>query len=108
MSELLQQLGLAGAPLAGHLLSLLGELCAGAFDAGAQPDAGSSAYAAAAEQAMGAALRCLGPQAVLDVLPLNLKEGASKGCVPCVWMRSYCFRALSCCQLGRHRVALCH
>lgn len=77
VSVLLERLGPQGAPLAGRLLELLGELCAGVFDVGAEEaGAGHSGYAAAAEQALGMALRALGPEAVLKVLPLNLKEGA--------------------------------
>jgi hypothetical protein len=78
-TELLAVLGETGAPLAAPLLARLDEV---ASDAAAAEDAGddhreSSDLAAArrgAEGALGAAIRSLGPEAVLDTLPLRLEE----------------------------------
>ena len=78
-TELLAVLGQTGAPLAAPLLARLDEI---ASDAAAAEDAGddhreSSDLAAArrgAEGALGAAVRSLGPEAVLDTLPLRLEE----------------------------------
>ena len=87
-STLFERLGQRGAPIAQGLLARLGDLIAGAADtaeAAANPtlqtlmsDEGegdeSDAAAGKAEAAMGAAIRFLGPEAVLAVLPLNLME----------------------------------
>lgn len=78
-TELLAVLGQKGAPLAAPLLARLDEI---ASDAAAAEDAEddhreSSDLAAArrgAEGALGAAVRSLGPEAVLDTLPLRLEE----------------------------------
>ena len=73
ITQLFQSLGRAGAPLATRLLESLGQLCAGAAEA---EDAGDAAapVASPARAALGAAVRCLGPEAVLDALPLQLQE----------------------------------
>jgi len=86
VGDLLERLGAAGAPLAAPLLLALDQLCAGAFDAGEAPGDGAPGYAAAAEAAMGAALRSLGPDAVLAVLPLRLKEGLDGTAEARTWM----------------------
>lgn len=78
-TELLAVLGQTGAPLAAPLLARLDEI---ASDAAAAEDAGddhheSSDLASArrgTEGALGAAVRSLGPEAVLDTLPLRLEE----------------------------------
>ena len=88
-TELLAVLGPAGAPLAAPLLARLDEI---ARDAAAAEDAedgqvgGSADLAAArrgAEGALGAAVRSLGPEAVLDTLPLRLEEVR----LPALWHR---------------------
>ena len=82
---MLERLGRRGAPLAQALLARLGDLCAGAADSVQQDDAPAlealgdeasehDAAAARAEAAMGAAIKALGPESVLAVLPLNLLE----------------------------------
>lgn len=79
-AALFERLGRRGAPLAGPLLERVGELCATAAEAAEEADgeeegaAPGVEYAAAAAAAMGAALRHLGPEEVLRVLPLNLDE----------------------------------
>jgi hypothetical protein len=83
-TELLAVLGQTGAPLAAPLLARMDEI---ASDAAAAEDAGddhreSSDLAAArrgAEGALGAAVRSLGPEAVLDTLPLRLEEVGPPG-----------------------------
>ncbi len=74
--ELLEKLGSDGAPLAEGLLLRLGEMCAGASDAAEEEnmDEGSNKVALAAQNALGQAIRAMGPQAVLQVLPLGLVE----------------------------------
>lgn len=76
-SELLDRLGMRGSTLAGGLVDRIGQLCAGGEDAA---EAGDSAEASdrlllAAQTALGGAMRSLGPEAVLSVLPLNIEEG---------------------------------
>ena len=84
-TALLERLGRKGAPLAQPLLVRLGDLCAGAEDAVKQGDTPAlesladevtepGEAAGRADAAMGAAIRALGPEAVLTVLPLNLLE----------------------------------
>lgn len=72
-------LGAPGAQLAAPLLARLDEIAgdAAAAEDGAGGEAGGSELAAArrgAEGALGAAVRSLGPEAVLDTLPLRLEE----------------------------------
>jgi ribosomal RNA-processing protein 12 len=75
-TELMQRLGREGAPLAGGLVDRVGQLCAGGEDAAEDGEGGGDArLAGAAQAALGAALRSLGPEAVLQVLPLNIREG---------------------------------
>ena len=75
--ELLEQLGTTGAPLAAGLLLRLGEMCAGASDAAEEEEALDDAIskdALAAQNALGQGIRAMGPEAVLQVLPLGLVE----------------------------------
>lgn len=73
--ELLEKLGSEGAPLAEGLLLRLGEMCAGASDAAEEGnDEGSSKVALAAQNALGQAIKAMGPQPVLQVLPMGLVE----------------------------------
>ena len=74
--ELLEKLGSDGAPLAEGLLLRLGDMCAGASDAAEEEgtDESSNKVALAAQNALGQAIRAMGPQAVLQVLPLGLVE----------------------------------
>jgi ribosomal RNA-processing protein 12 len=76
-SELLGRLGRDGAPLAAGLVARLGDICAGAEDAAEEYEdvGGGGRIAVAAREALGAALRSLGPEAVLEVLPLDLEAG---------------------------------
>ena len=74
VGELLASLGHAGAPLAERLLQRLGELCAGAADIEEDGDVAMAEIAGPAQEALGAAIRSLGPEAVLGALPLNLQE----------------------------------
>lgn len=71
-------LGATGAPLAAPLLARLDEIASDAAAAeDAEDDGGAGDLAAArrgAEGALGAAVRSLGPEAVLDTLPLRLEE----------------------------------
>ena len=70
-----EKLGRPGAKLAAGLVGMVGELCAGAEDAAeAGEDAEDTKLLVAAQNALGIAMRCLGPEAVLDALPLNLME----------------------------------
>ena len=73
ITQLFQSLGRAGALLGMRLLQGLGQLCAGAAEA---EDAGNAAapIAGPARVALGTAVRNLGPEAVLDALPLQLQE----------------------------------
>ncbi len=74
--ELLERLGSEGAPLAEGLLLRLGEMCAGASDAAEEGmgEEGSHKVPLAAQNALGQAIRSMGPQPVLQVLPLGLVE----------------------------------
>lgn len=70
----IEVLGRNGAALAIGLLSRIGDLCAGA-DAAAEEGESDEQLTLAAQTALGAALRALGPEVVLEVLPLGLQEG---------------------------------
>lgn len=73
--ELLEKLGTIGAALAEGLLLRLGEMCAGASDAAEEgADEASDKVALAAQNALGQAIKAMGPGAVLAVLPLGLVE----------------------------------
>ena len=86
VEELFSAVGPAGAGLAEGLLQRLGELCAAAAEA-AEEDAeedgdgegngDGDVVGRAAKAALGAAIRSLGPAAVLRVLPLNLQNVSS-------------------------------
>ncbi len=91
--ELLEKLGSDGAPLAEGLLLRLGEMCAGASDAAEEEgvDEGSNKVALAAQNALGQAIRAMGPQAVLQVLPLGLVEVRCQSCPACC---VYCMPSL--------------
>ena len=70
-----EKLGRSGARLAAGLIGMVGELCAGVEDAAeAGEDAEDTKLLVAAQNALGVAMRCLGPEAVLEALPLNLME----------------------------------
>lgn len=75
-------MGQRGAPLLSALLHRVGEICAGVFD-GEDEDRGDGGVGAgtglqslrsAAVGCLGAAVRYVGPEAVLQALPLNLEE----------------------------------
>ena len=75
-AEMIEKLGLRGAGLAAGLLERIGELCAGADDAAAAgQQAMDEQLLLVAQNALGAAMRSLGPETVLAALPLNLSEG---------------------------------
>ena len=100
--ELLQKLGSPGAPLAEGLLLRLGEMCAGASDAAEEEaalDQATSRDALAAQTALGQGIRSMGPQAILQVLPLGLVEVSQLSTVvsrPRLCCMSYS-ASLSCC-----------
>ncbi|KAL4855011.1 RRP12-like protein [Chlorella vulgaris] len=73
-AEMIEKLGGVGAPLATGLLEQIGELCAGGDDAAAA-GAVDDSLLLAAQDALGAATRALGPETVLAALPLNLSQG---------------------------------
>lgn len=82
--EVLQRLGRRGAPLAHGLVARIGQLCAGAADLDSDQDNDEEQdeamdeehrVVAAAQSTLGIALRTLGPETVLEVLPLHLHEG---------------------------------
>jgi len=101
--ELLEKLGSDGTPLLEGLLLRLGELCAGASDAAEEEgmDEGSNKVALAAQNALGQAIRAMGPQAVLQVLPLGLVE------VRCQSQPICCFKASPFYNEGSTREKLC-
>ncbi len=72
---MLEKLGAGGAPLAAGLLERIGELCSGGEQAAEQEAGVDDALLLAAQNALGAAMRSLGPETVLAALPLNLAEG---------------------------------
>jgi ribosomal RNA-processing protein 12 len=72
---MIEKLGGAGAPLATGLLERIGELCAGSDDAAAEQQGVDEVLLLAAQDALGRALRALGPETVLAALPLNLAAG---------------------------------
>lgn len=114
-TALLERLGRRGAPLASPALVRLGDLCAGAFDAAQQNEANAlealddesaerEEASSRAEAAMGAAIRALGPEAVLAELPLNLLEvGALCACAHLSERVCACAPGLSCCWANFHQ-----
>ncbi len=70
----------AGASLANGLLDRVGAICAGANQVDALGDAaaGADAVFTAARAALGAAIRALGPESVLFVLPLDVEQVCSR------------------------------
>ena len=85
--ELLERLGSEGASLAENLLLRLGEMCAGASDAAEEEgrNEGSNKVALAAQNALGQGIRAMGPQAVLQVLPLGLVEVRAEASFICLY-----------------------
>ncbi|GIL64267.1 hypothetical protein Vafri_18268 [Volvox africanus] len=95
---LIEKLGELGAQdAAAPLLERLGAIVAGSEDAAADiPDSGAddgdgrapatAAYGSAAEATLGSAIRALGPAAVLQVLPLQIKEGLAGTAEPRTWL----------------------
>ena len=75
-ASLLERLGSRGSGIAQPLVERVGALCAEAAEAKAEREEGeeAEAYEGAAAAAMGAAIRHLGPQQVLEMLPLNIAE----------------------------------
>ena len=73
---LFERLESGGAQVAQPLVERVGALCAEAAEAEAERDEGEAAapYESAAAAAAGAAIRYLGPQQVLGMLPLNIAE----------------------------------
>ncbi|WIA32410.1 hypothetical protein OEZ86_003236 [Tetradesmus obliquus] len=86
------------AAAAAPVVAALGQICAGLADEAEQNDAAmdvegegagkasSSSYAHAAEAAMGVAIRSLGPQVVLEVLPLQIHEGLAGTAEARTWL----------------------
>ena len=73
---MIEKLGSRGAPLAAGLLERIGELCAGGDEAAAAGQASTDdTVVLAAQNALGAAMRGLGPETVLAALPLDLAKG---------------------------------
>ena len=73
--ELIASLGRAGSPLASGLIEKIGELCAGVDDVIAASDSIESArIAEVAQNTLGVCIRALGPEAVLEHLPLEIEE----------------------------------
>lgn len=98
-----ERLGRRGAPLADILLERVGQACAlaaeSAADEGDDEEEGARPvpeFAAPAAAAMGAAMRHLGPDEVLRVLPLNLIEvnGLCMTCQKLIGWAHPCNRAL--------------
>ena len=75
-ASLFERLGSRGAQIAQPLVERVGALCAEAAEAEGDRSEGDEAgpYEGAAAAAMGAAIRHLGPQQVLGILPLNIAE----------------------------------
>ncbi len=75
-ASLFERLGSRGARIAQPLVERVGALCVEAAEAEAKRSDGEEAepYEGAAAAAMGAAIRHLGPQQVLGLLPLNIAE----------------------------------
>ncbi|KAL6777299.1 hypothetical protein ACKKBF_B20970 [Auxenochlorella protothecoides x Auxenochlorella symbiontica] len=85
-ARLFAALGREGAEAAAPLVARVAGLCDGA-DEGAAPDAApADGPRLAAQQCMAAALRTLGPRAVLSVAPLGLLEGLRTGAQARTWM----------------------
>ncbi|GFR52360.1 hypothetical protein Agub_g14918 [Astrephomene gubernaculifera] len=119
VGTLIEKLGEVGAAdVAGPLLVPLGAICAGALDAvedadaagagaggeeeegGAAGKAAAAAHAGAAEATLGTALRALGPEAVLKVLPLQILEGLAGTAEPRTWLLPLMRRHVRHSQLG--------
>lgn len=84
---MIEKLGSHGAPLAAGLLQRIGELCAGGDEAAAAGHAAiNDALVLAAQNALGAAMRSLGPETVLAALPLNLAEGLAGTAEARTWL----------------------
>lgn len=75
-ASLFERLGSRGAQIAQPLVERVGALCAEAAEAEGKRSEGDEAepYEGAAAAAMGDAIRHLGPQQVLGILPLNIAE----------------------------------
>ncbi|GIL82209.1 hypothetical protein Vretifemale_11129 [Volvox reticuliferus] len=95
---LIEKLGELGAQeAAAPLLECLGAIVAGSEDAAAEmPESGAdddggrgpaaATYGSVAEATLGSAIRALGPAAVLQVLPLQIKEGLAGTAEPRTWL----------------------
>lgn len=85
-AELMGQLKRPGAPLASGLIERIGEICSGGDEAAAAGNTASDGMVLAAQEALGAALRSVGPEAVLNVLPLAIQEGLDSGAEARTWL----------------------
>lgn len=68
------KLGRPGAPLAKGLVQRIGEICSGGDEAAAEGDFSHDQLVQAAHRALGEGLRSLGPEVILEALPLNLEQ----------------------------------
>ena len=85
--ELISSLGRAGSPLASSLIEKIGELCAGVDDVIAASDSAESArIAEVAQNTLGVCIRSLGPEAVLEHLPLEIEEALDGEAEGRTWM----------------------
>ena len=85
--ELISSLGRAGSPLASGLIEKIGELCAGVDDVIAASDSAESArIAEVAQNTLGVCIRSLGPEAVLEHLPLEIEEALDGEAEGRTWM----------------------
>lgn len=85
--ELISSLGRDGSPLASGLIVKIGELCAGVDDVIAASDsAESSRIAEVAQNTLGVCIRALGPDVVLEHLPLEIEEALEGDAEGRTWM----------------------
>lgn len=85
--ELISSLGRDGSPLASGLIVKIGELCAGVDDVIAASDSSESArIAEVAQNTLGVCIRALGPEVVLEHLPLEIEEALDGDAEGRTWM----------------------
>ena len=85
--ELISGLGRTGAPLASSLVEKIGELCAGVDDIIAASDSiESSRIAEVAQNTLGVCIQSLGPETVLERLPLEIEEALDGQAEGRTWM----------------------
>ena len=85
-TTLVQKIGRPGAYFVEGIVQKIGELCAGADDIAAEESGERAHIAHAAQESLGVCLRSLGPEIVLQILPLELEEALDGQCEGRTWL----------------------